>query len=108
MHAREWNRSGFGYFALGEGPRLGLELDDTVVSAHPYQPQPPMSGEIGFPAVNRIRMVGKLLRVSGISDRGREYELNVDSAERNRLDRLINLQEEKCSARTNLGSMCSY
>jgi galactonate dehydratase len=33
-----WNRFQQGYFTLDDTPGLGLELNDTVIAAHPYKP----------------------------------------------------------------------
>jgi galactonate dehydratase len=33
-----WNRFGDGYFTLDDTPGLGLTLNDSVIAAHPYQP----------------------------------------------------------------------
>jgi galactonate dehydratase len=34
-----WNPFDDGYFTLADAPGLGLELNDSVVAAHPYKPQ---------------------------------------------------------------------
>jgi galactonate dehydratase len=35
-----WNRCDGGYFTLDDTPGLGLELNDAVIAAHPYKPDP--------------------------------------------------------------------
>lgn len=61
-----WNPFEGGCFTIPDGPGLGLELDDSVIAAHPYEPQrlPSLWKPTGFPGA-----AGPARRARGAAER---------------------------------------